>query len=143
MKKLFTLSALLVVILISLSIPSSAQHSKKLRGQPPKVISAADKTEIITIFRNLNPQVYYLGFNNGKESYGLASLLDQNQIDAIIMGKTFTESNNFIIGWYQPIWLLYAIGKTRTGIDLDTVLGKENATKLHAILTKYSGGSTN
>ncbi len=148
MKKIVTMLGLLTVIFISLSFSSAAQNSKKRKGPSGEVTSkllAADKAVVIDIFfKSLDLQHYYLEFTQGqnKEVYGTLSI-SGDDLAAIKRGSAPTDATKLIYGWYWQMGLLYVIGKTRTGVDLETVLGKENAARLQAIITKYTGGSGN
>ena len=147
MKKIVTMLGLLTVIFIAISFSSEAQNSKKRKGPSGEVTSkllAADKAVVIDIFKSLDPQHYYLEFTQGqnKEVYGTLSI-SGDDLAAIKRGSAPTDATHLIYGWYWQMGLLYVIGKTRTGVDLETLLGKENAAKLQAIITKYTGGSGN
>jgi len=144
MKKMLGLFGLFAVILFS-SLNSAAQNSKKRKAPPGEVtykLIAADRAVIIDIFKSLDPQHYHLEFAPGKEVYGTLAI-SSDDLAAIRRGSSPTDANNLIYSWYYEIPLLYIIGKTRTGIDLETVLGKDNAARLKAVVTKYTGGSSN
>src|SRR5688572_6047477 len=141
MKKQFILFGFLTIILFSLSASSLAQGSKKRKGEPPKSISATDKAVVNDIFRTLDQQYYYLEFEKGTEVYGTKTLVSADNLESIRKGQIPSGSDHLIIGsHYYQAGFVFIIGKTRSGISLETVLGKTNATKLEAIINKYTGG---
>jgi len=141
MKKQFILVGILTIILFSLSASSLAQGSKKRKGEPAKSISAADKTVVIDIFRTLDQQYYYLEFEKGTEVYGTKTLVSTDNLESIRKGLIPSGSDHLIIGsYYYQMGMVFIIGKTRSGISLETALGNTNATRLQAIINKYTGG---
>src|SRR5688572_20950604 len=140
MKKILATS-LLTIICFSLVVNLFAQGGKKRKGEPPKSISAADKTVIIDIFKTLDQQYYYLEFEKGTEVYGTKTLVSADNLELIRKEQVPLGSDHLIIGsYYYQAGFVFIIGKTRSGISLETVLGKTNATRLEAIINKYTGG---
>ena len=140
MQRLFT-TGFLTIIFISISAILVAQEGKKRKGEPPKTISAADKAVVIDIFRTLDQQYYYLEFEKGTEVYGTKTLVSADNLESIRKGLIPSGSDHLIIGsYYHQMGTVFIIGKTRSGISLEAVLGKANATRLQAIINKYTGG---
>ena len=134
-------TSLLTIICISLTINLFAQGGKKRKGEPPKSISAADKAVVIDIFRSLDAQYYYLEFERGNEVYGTKTLVSADNLESIRKGLIPSGSDHLIIGsYYYQMGMVFIIGKTKSGISLETILGKTNATRVQAIVNKYTGG---
>ena len=127
---------LLTVIFLSYSLSSAAQDAETEKGAKTKELSTADKAVIIEIFKTLESKYYYLRFKNN-EVYGLKTM-QPSAISDVKMGQFHVTS--VIAKWYKEIDLLYAIEKPNTA-DLKTIFGKANASRLNAILTKYTGGN--
>src|SRR5688572_25686771 len=140
MKKILATS-LLTIICFSLATNLFAQGGKKRKGEPPKSISATDKAVVIDIFRTLDQQYYYLEFEKGTEVYGTKTLVSADNLESIRKGLIPSGSDHLIIGsYYYQMGMVFIIGKTRSGISLETALGNTNATRLQAIINKYTGG---
>lgn len=140
MKRILT-SSFLIAICFLLVDSLFAQGGKKRRGEPPKTTSAADKAVIIDIFRSLDPQYYYLECEKGTEVYGTRTLVSADILESIRKEIIPAGSDHLIIGsYYYQMGMVFIIGKTKSGISLETILGKTNATRLQAIINKYTGG---
>lgn len=134
-------NSLLTIICFLLTVSLFAQGGKKRRGEPPKTISAADKAVVIDIFRTLDQQYYYLEFEKGTEVYGTKTLVSADNLESIRKGLIPSGSDHLIIeSYYNQIGMVFIIGKTKSGISLETILGKTNAARLQAIINKYTGG---
>jgi hypothetical protein len=139
--KRILINSFLIVICFLLVDSLFAQGGKKRRGEPSKTISPADKAVIIDIFRSLDPQYFYLECERGSEVYGTKTLVSADNLESIRKEIIPAGSDHLIIGpYYYQMGIVFIIGKTRSGTSLETILGKTNATKLQAIINKYTGG---
>ncbi len=141
MKKLFAILSLSILISLSVTTSSFAQgESVKTTGAKPKTISKADRAVIIEILATLDAQYYRLELNGGL--YGKL-LISPGKLMNIKAGASFSGIDQHIIGLYKELGLLYVIKKTSPDSDLETALGKQNASRLNAVIKKYTGGSDN
>lgn len=135
MKKQFMLATFLTLMLFSLSASLLAQGKKK--EEPTKELSAKDKAAFIEIFKSLPAQQYYLSFNTGGENYGTL-VVPVVDVVRIRTGMAPVEPDKYIYKWVGSIGLTYVILPTRSGSNLESVLGTANAAKVEALVKKYT-----
>lgn len=140
-KRLFQ-SFLLILLLCSISFSASAQ--RKTRISPTKTdkvtarqaagVSAADQKAIIELFKDVDPSKYRLQFNNRKSTYGnrKVEMRDVQQVKRITNPVEAAGWIVFVVEGDDVIYVL-AVGNS----DLQSVIGKEKAQKLNAIMSKY------
>lgn len=136
MKKQFMFS-FLTIILFSLSASVLAQSEKKEAST--KTLSGKDKQVIIDIFKELN-RSYYLEFSK-TEYYGQQGLVPYSLKDAIRKNKSSGENGFIFFRTHVEIGMWYSVLKKsgETGLTVEDVFGKTTASRLQAIINKYTG----
>ena len=141
MKKFFFQAAILPIIILGFaSVISSPNTESATTIRTPKSLTAKDKAVIIEMFGNMIIEdEYRMEFDN-KEVYGKIELPD-SYINSLRTGNLSDNLPSTLI--YQTLqpkagfW--YYINRPKT-LELEKLLGKDNAARFQAIIKKYSGG---
>jgi|SRR5688572_10772952 len=128
--KLFGLTVLLIV---SFSLSSSGQQRA---GTTPKTISAEDKRIIISMFKGVDGSLYRLKFND--EVYG-SKKIEMRDLEQVKRVSDPLDAQGWVVISHSDLGIMSFVAVTRgSGTSLVSVLGKEKAAKLTAIMSKYS-----
>jgi len=139
-KRQFLLTSSVCLLFLTGSLFSSAQPTQVElpddAGKPTKVITAKDKTAILEIFRTLDPANYRLWIG----SEGMGTLAVPAVVWVLVKPGEYAASSRTIFGaFYANIGFYYALSGSKDK-GLKGVFGKANASKLQAIINKYSAG---
>ncbi|MFN8344365.1 MAG: hypothetical protein U0X91_05155 [Spirosomataceae bacterium] len=124
MKKLLNLSVSTLMLLLMVQISVKAQ----------KPISAEDKKAIVALFKDADPTMYRLQFNDGKEVYGKRQI-KMDELEQIKKVRNPAGENGYVVLAVKDdgIMLIFAATKGK----VESLLGREKAAKLNTIMTKY------
>jgi len=119
--------------------PIVSAQDEKIPAIKSKTLSSKDKQAIIDIFKEVS-RSYYLEFSK-TEYYGQQGLVPYSLKDAIRKNKSSGENGFLFFRTHVEIGMWYAVMKKNgeTGLTLEDVFGKTNASRLQAIMNKYSG----
>lgn len=96
-------------------------------------ISDDDKKAIIGIFKEVDPKLYRLEFNNGKEIYG-SRKITMSELEQIRKVRNPTDQSAYLVVAGGTVFIVAIKGRE----GLLSVLGKEKAAKLSTIMAKYN-----
>ena len=141
--RLFTI-IVIIPSLIQLSTDSFAQGGKKRRGEPAKLISDADRTAIVEIFKTLEAGDYYMEFAVPKPAvvYG-SKKVDWTDLQLLKDNHPTLPSLWHAYRYLPEIGLTFLIkigAKSQLKLTLPEIFGSGNAARLEAVINKYTGG---
>lgn len=147
MRKLVTRLIFSGCLLFILSLTIGAQtteNQKNATTKPVKTLSAKDKAEVIEIFQSLDANLYRLQFNGFKQTYGQLDVPGPMRSQLLLGAEFPSISEPWIIGsYYTSIGFYFVVRKPAPPAEgLEGALGKANAARLEAIVTKYTGSTT-
>lgn len=134
-------SALVLLLLFSLSVSASAQKKTRVTATDKVAtrttttgISAADQKAIVELFKGVDASKYRLQFNSRQSVHGSrkVEMRDVQQIKRVNNPAELAGWIVFVVEGDDVIYVL-AVGNS----DLQSVIGKEKAAKLNAIMAKY------
>lgn len=130
--KLFLPLALLAFVFCCFT--STAYAQKKPATTARQGVSAADQKAIIELFKGVDQSKYRIQFNNRKNVYGSRKIemRDVQQIKRVNNPAELAGWIVFVVEGDDVVYVL-AVGSS----DLVSVIGKEKAQKLNAIMAKY------
>ena len=132
-RKLFQL-VLPFLLLCCFSLAVHAQRPTTNSLSKEKSISAADQKAIQEIFKGVDPSKYRLEFDNKKTTVGTKTvrMQDLNQIKRVTNPAESAGYIVFVVEGNSVVYVL-AVGSS----NLESVIGKQKAAQLNAIITKY------
>jgi len=108
-----------------------------LRARPVvAAVSAQDRAELVGIFKGVDPSLYRLQFDGGRETYG----------DAKISMQDIRQMHRFVSPLDERGWIVLIVENksndviyivAASGKDLESVLGTQKIEQLRALAAKY------
>jgi len=103
-----------------------------------KPISAADKKAIIALFKGVDPNLYRLEFNHGRETYGKKKI-EMQDLEQVKRVTNPGEESGYVVLIVSDDGTMYILAATHGDqSQLVQVLGQEKTAQLNKIMSKYA-----
>lgn len=116
----------------------ATEAAKVAKAPARKAISAADKKEIIALFKDVDPTKYRLEFNHGRETYGKKKI-EMTDLEQVKRVTNPGSESGYVVLIVSDDGTMYILAATHGDqSQLVQVLGQEKTQKLNAIMQKYA-----
>jgi hypothetical protein len=99
-----------------------------------KPISAEDKKAIVALFKDADPTMYRLQFNEGKEVYGKRQI-KMDELEQIKKVRNPAGENGYVVLAVKDDGIMFIFAATKGKVE--SLLGREKTAKLNTIMAKY------